>query len=158
MRMKISEINQCNPGSEPRKTKPPDGASSEFTRLLAEETERMGQTISEVRSGIEPLAIPSVIDFRPAALQSEFSEEYRRAELAVEGTINQLEKLQLALEDPKEGLETVAASIGDLSASAGALQERATVLPADHPLRQMADELSVLAHVESIKYRRGDYL
>lgn len=156
--MKISEINQGNPGCEPRKTKPSDGASSEFTRFLAEESEKMGETISEVRNGMEPVALPSAMDFRPAAVRSDFSEEYRKAELAVEGTINQLEKLQLALEDPKEGLRAVAASIGDLSASAEELQERTTGLPADHPLRPMADELSVLAHVEAIKFRRGDYL
>jgi len=156
--MKISEIKQCNLGSEPKKTKPTDTPPGEFTRLLEEESEKMGETVREVRSGMEPVALPSVMDFRPAAVQRHFSEEYRKAELAVEGTINRLEKLQLALQDSKGGLKTVAASIGDLSASAGELQESVTGLPADHPLRQMADELSVLAHVESIKHRRGDYL
>jgi hypothetical protein len=158
MRMKISEINQCNPGCEPRKTKSSDGAASEFTRLLAEESEKVGETVSEVRSGMEPVALPSVLNFQPGAVQGNFSGEHREVELAVEGTINQLEKLQLALENPQEGLKTVAASIDDLSASAEKLQERATSLSADDPLRQMADELSVLVHVESIKYRRGDYL
>ena len=158
MRMKILEINQCNPGSELKRTKPADRSPGEFTRLLTEESEKMGETIREVRSGMEPVALPSVMDFRSAGVGRDFSEEYRRAELGVERTINRLADLQSALQDPKGGLKAVDAAIGDLSASAGEMQESVAGLPENHLLRQIADELSILAHVESIKYRRGDYL
>jgi hypothetical protein len=31
-------------------------------------------------------------------------------------------------------------------------------LPEEHPLRRIADELNILTYVESVKWRRGDYI
>jgi hypothetical protein len=158
MKMKISEIKQYTTGSEPRKTKPVDAVPGEFTRLLAEESGKMDETIKVVRSGMEPVTLPSVKDYLPAGVGRDFSNEYHKAELGLEGTINRLEKLQLALLDLKGGLKPVGAAIENLTAGAGELQESVAELPENHLLRQMADELSIIVHVESIKYRRGDYL
>jgi hypothetical protein len=156
--MKISEIKQCDPGSEPKPAKTADGHPGEFSRLLAEESEKMGETIRGAESGMERMTLPSIADFRLAAVRDDFSQNCRTAELAVEGTIDRLEELQLALQDPKGGLKNVAAAIGGLTSAATELQDRVTSLPQNHPLRQMANELSVLACVESVKYKRGDYL
>jgi len=158
MRMKILEIKPCDPGSEPKPAKPADGRPGEFSRLLAEESEKMGEAVRGAESGMELMTLPSIVDFRLSAVRNDFSEESRTAELAVEGTLDRLEELQSALQDPKGGLKHVATAIGDLTSAAAELQGRVTGLPQDHPLRQMADELSVLACVESVKYRRGDYL
>jgi hypothetical protein len=156
--MKISEIKHCGTDSELKKTKQAEGTPGEFTRLLAEESEKMGETVGGVGSGMQPVSIASVGDYLPLGVGRGYSDEYHRAEFGVEGTINRLEKLQLALQDSKGGLKSVESAIGDLAVGAGELQESVASLPEKHLLRQMADELSILAHVESIKYRRGDYL
>jgi hypothetical protein len=158
MKMRIPEIRQGNSGLEVKTEKPGDGSPNEFSRLLSEESGKIDASATEVKSGTELEALTSLVKIGLAGVQNDFSEDYRKTELAVEGTISRLEKLQLALQEPKEGLKKVEAAIGDLSTGAEELQQNVVSLPENHPLRQMADELAVLAHVESVKYRRGDYL
>jgi hypothetical protein len=156
--MKISEIKSCIAGSELKKAKPAEGSPGEFSRLLAEESGKTGEAIGGVGSGMEPVALPSAGSFLPAGLGKDFSGGYLKVDRDLEGCINRLEKLQLALQNPKGDLKSIEAAINDLNVSAVGLQESVADLPEKHLLRRMADELSILAHVESIKYRRGDYL
>ena len=156
--MKITEIKQCNTGLELQKAKPADGSPSEFNRLLAEESGKVGEAAKAVEGGTELGALPPLVRFQLSPVQNDFSDEYQKAELAVEGAIYRLEQLQMALQDSHGGLKNVASAIGDLCTGAEGLQKSVASLPESHFLRQMADELSVMAHVESVKYRRGDYL
>jgi hypothetical protein len=156
--MKISQIKPCSTDSDLKKTKQIEETPGDFTRLLAEESEKMFKTTESLGGGMQPVSLPSVGNYLPLGVERGFSDEYHRVALDVEGTINRLETLQFALQDPKGGMKSVKAAIGDLAASAGELQESVTGLPETHPLRRIAEELSILAHVESIKYKRGDYL
>jgi len=158
MRMKISEIKQCDASLELRKEKLSKESSCAFDRLLAEESEKIGEASGALRGGTELGALLSTARFSLSPVQNDFSNEYQQAELAVEGAIYRLEQLQAALQDSSGGLKNVASAIGDLCASAEGLQQSVASLPETHLLRQMADELAVMAHVESVKYRRGDYL
>jgi hypothetical protein len=55
---------------------------------------------------------------------------------------------------PRE-MEGVVMSLGDASEKLGNSLEG---ISNDHPLNQVGQGLSVLAYVESIKWRRGDYV
>lgn len=157
--MKITDIKQCNTGLELQKAKAAEGSPSEFNRLLAEESEKIGGEATKAIDGsLELEVLPPVVDFSLSPVQNDFSGVYQQAELAVEGAIYRLEQLQMALQAPGGGLKNVGAAIDDLSTGAEGLQQTVASLPETHLLRQLADELSVMAHVESVKYRRGDYL
>lgn len=156
--MKINEIKQCSIGQELPKTKAAEGGPGEFNRVLAEESEKMGDAAKSVEGGAELDALLPVMRFSLAAVRNDFSDVYQQAELAVEGAIYRLEQLQMALQHPGGGLRNVGVAIDDLCSGAEGLQQSVASLPHTHLLRQMADELSVLAHVETVKYRRGDYL
>jgi hypothetical protein len=156
--MKISEITQCKVGQELQKAKAAEDAPTEFNRLLAEEAAKTEGTTGETNRGTPLAALASVTPFHLGPVLNDFSDDYRKAELAVEGTINRMEKLQSALQDSTGSLKQVQAAVTELVAGAEDLQQSVVALPENHQLRQMADELTVLAHVESVKYRRGDYL
>jgi hypothetical protein len=158
MGMKISEIKESKSGMELRSTKPAEESADMFARLLAEESGKIGESTGATKSCAELAAVPPLVDIKLSGVQNDFSDKYHQAALAIEGTIDRLEKLQSALQDPKGGLKNIAAAVDNLSIGAGELQQSVATLPANHLLRQMADELNVLAHVEEVKFKRGDYL
>jgi hypothetical protein len=157
MGMKISEVKQFNSCAEISNAKPASGFRDEFTRVLAEESDKIGEATGEIQSGTGAAALPSLVDLTFVPVKNDFSDLYRQAESSIEGTICRLEKLQSALLDPKGSLEGIATAIGNLSTGGEELQHCAASLPSNHPLRQLADELAVLGQVESAKFRRGDY-
>lgn len=55
-------------------------------------------------------------------------------------------------------LKTVGEMIERLSQEAEGFRKGVDRLPSDHPLRQLSDQVGVLAYVESVKWKRGDYL
>lgn len=155
--MKIPEIKQFDSCAELNKTKGAVEFRDEFTRVLAEESGKIGGSTGEVQGGVGPEALPALAAVTLVPVKNDFSDVYRQAELSIEGTICRLERLQEALLDPKGSLKGIAAAIGDLSAGGEELRQSVANLPPNHLLRQMADEMAVLAQVESAKFRRGDY-
>jgi hypothetical protein len=135
--MKISEIKHYAPALELRKAKPAGGSQDEAISTLVEKTTETGKSNREAKSATELPADPSLMDLQPFGVHNDFSAQYRRAELAVEGTIYRLAKMQSALQD----------SAGD--------SEGATALPGNIHLQQTADKLATLAHIESVKFRKG---
>jgi uncharacterized phage infection (PIP) family protein YhgE len=76
---------------------------------------------------------------------------------AVNDVLTQLDSLKNALRQtgsPKE----IDALIEQINAQAADLDGKMSGLPADHKLRDIAEELKVTAYMESTKWRRGDYL
>lgn len=55
-------------------------------------------------------------------------------------------------------LHAMGQMLTDLGQAAEEVLERTQTLQDDHPVRRMAQEARVLAYVESIKWRRGDYV
>jgi hypothetical protein len=138
VRMKISEIKHYTPALELRKAKPAGGSQDEVVRPPAEKVAETGESNRETKSAPELPSDPSLTDLQPFGVRNDFSAQYRRAELALEGTIYRLAKMQSALQD----------SAGD--------SEGVTALPGNIHLQQTADKLSMLAHIESVKFRKGD--
>ena len=75
----------------------------------------------------------------------------------VESVLNNLDRFQELLELNASNTEGMQDAISALKESAGQLLEELGGLPEEHPLRQIGDELSVLAYVEEQKWNRGDY-
>lgn len=76
---------------------------------------------------------------------------------ALEDTLTQLDSLKDSLGksmSPKqtEGIFNL------INSQVAGLQDELKSLPDDHPLKAMAEELSVATYMESVKWKRGDYL
>lgn len=69
-----------------------------------------------------------------------------------------LDSLLETLESRNVGLKNLQDVISSLSSEAEDLRAHAQGLTEDNPLRAASEELSVLAYVESVKWKRGDYI
>ncbi|NLI82494.1 MAG: hypothetical protein GX443_12540 [Deltaproteobacteria bacterium] len=72
--------------------------------------------------------------------------------------LENLEAMEKALKDSRVGLKSLDGMFKDLSVAMEEMEKDLTGLPAEHPMRMIADEMMVLSYVESLKWRRGDYL
>ena len=98
-----------------------------------------------------PLGIQSLIS------NSAQTPEVSQAISALDSALTQLDSLKNALQknvSPKE----VNSLIEQVNVQTAGLDEKMSGLPADHQLRDMADDLKVTAYMESLKWKRGDYL
>jgi len=136
--------------------------SNQFQDLLVEELDaKIG---SGKDDGMAPVGVGSMnvpVGFYPGlkgAIEIPQDDGPRYTAVAVQSLEGSLDDLGRSLGDGKAGLKTVDRTIQNLSHEAGNLQKSVDQLPADHPMRQLSNELSVLAYVESVKWKRGDYL
>jgi len=77
---------------------------------------------------------------------------------AIDHLIESLHRLQQGLESPVVTPRELEGQLEALAQEAEGLRGRFEDLPQDHELRLLAEEIQVLTYVESIKWRRGDYL
>ena len=130
----------------------------EFGRVFQEELSQRASTSQDVTqqaSKISPLSTMPVIPF---SLDQIPVKETAKVERAVETTLDGLGQVEQLLQDARATPKTVNDAVQRLTAQAEGLRRAMETMPADHPLHQIADEVSVLATVESIKWKRGDYL
>ena len=71
--------------------------------------------------------------------------------------ISLLEAYALKMDDGKTPLKEIASLMGEMETLATELSDAAMV-ESDPRLKELAEESSALAAIESIKFRRGDYL
>ncbi len=133
------------------------GSAVEFQALLNEEIQET--TISEDAAGIVQGSRGLVGELEPVALDNDIStigkEDMSRISDAVGGALGRIAD---AVKDQSQDMKKLGGVIDSLSKEADELKQTVSVLPKSHGLRQIADELGVLAFVESIKWKRGDYL
>lgn len=73
-------------------------------------------------------------------------------------TLDKMEEYAAALGDSRKSLREVEPLAQDLEAAAGKLSELSKNLPADSPLKGLSNDAAVLATVEAMKFKRGDYV
>lgn len=76
----------------------------------------------------------------------------------VGGVLDLLERYAEALGDPQRTLKDIAPLAEDLDQGAARLDRLAATLAEDDPLRSLTNDTAVLAAVESLKFRRGDFV
>ncbi|MEJ5347434.1 MAG: hypothetical protein WHS46_01920 [Desulfosoma sp.] len=77
---------------------------------------------------------------------------------AVSGTLDQLLAVCSKSSEASANLQTINQLLTNLGQTADEILQSTSFLQDDHPVRRLAQEASVLAYVESIKWRRGDYM
>lgn len=85
------------------------------------------------------------------AVESSVLEGVQHAEMILDGIGTDLNNGRVTSKE----MEGVVKSLSDASRQLGASLEG---IPDDHPLNRVGQDLSVLAFVESVKWRRGDYM
>jgi hypothetical protein len=98
----------------------------------------------------------------PWGIQSLVSNSAQPAELsqaisALGGVLTQFDSLTNALQESKSPKE-INALIEQINVQTAGLDDKMSGLPANHQLRDLAEEVKVTAYMESLKLRRGDYL
>jgi hypothetical protein len=76
---------------------------------------------------------------------------------ALEDTLTQLDSLKGQLETSPTPKQTDGI-ISRINSEVAGLQDKLSSLPEEHPLKEMAEELNVMAYMESVKWKRGDYM
>ncbi len=76
---------------------------------------------------------------------------------ALDSTLTQFDSLKNALQQNMSP-KAINSLIEQINAQTAGLDEKLSGLPADHKLRGMAEDLKVTAYMESLKWKRGDYL
>lgn len=152
--MRIDDIlkQQSIQGAEESKKQGSTRTNADFGALLNEEMSGVA-----VDSGTGPISetgmIGSIIGVGPAEADSQVAQSVS----VLEDTISKLDSLEQALQgssSPKE-IDALVAQIGTETSG---LDEKLSGLPGDHPLKGIAEELKILSYVESVKWKRGDYL
>jgi hypothetical protein len=158
--MKVDEILKQQAVQETQQATGRQGAGSneDFALLLQNEITGAGTSaVSESSvSGVDNLSSAFGI------LQSSISNltqspELQQAVTAVDGAVAQLGSLSDALQQDKSPKE-IDALIEQIQEQAAGLDEKLGGLPSDHQLRDLAEEFKVTAYMESVKWKRGDYV
>jgi len=159
--MKVREITEgqtIQEGLDVSKKKASVGSKG-FQDLLVEElntTTGSEKDDGMALQGIGPMNVPVSMY---SHLNGSFDDHDRGMTTeAIQSLSENLDDIERSIGDGKANLETVDKMIERLSREAEGFRESVDGLPAEHPLRQAGDQLSVLAYVESVKWRRGDYL
>ncbi|MBW2624392.1 MAG: hypothetical protein JRD68_15895 [Deltaproteobacteria bacterium] len=76
----------------------------------------------------------------------------------VEKTLGMLDEYTKALADPNQNLKQVSVLVKELEDQAASLNKVSQSLPEGHAVKDLMNRTSVVATVEAIKFRRGDYV
>ncbi len=157
--MRIDEILNQQAIQEGQQATGPKTVSSDnpFAMLLQSEISgpqseaAAGSAISGPGDVLAPLGI------QPLISNSAQSPELSQAISALDSTLTQLDSLKNALQQnmsPKQ----INSLIEQINVQTAGLDDKMSGLPADHQLRDMAEEVKVTGYMESLKWKRGDYL
>ena len=119
---------------------------------LTEAAETSGKTAESL------LAVGGAMDTSAAWKTDALWNVRQSAETTAASVAEKLDEIGQLAGDGTADLKRIEDMLGALSTEAESLQEKVKDLPPDHPMRNVSDELSVLAYVESVKWQRGDYL
>lgn len=157
--MKVDGIGTTQaPGNvETGKSEKESASSRSFESILDEvrnspETVAMGcDEVLLAFSGVNPLAMAT-----PKANATGESQSATAQKMS--GILTKWENLSSGLATGKATLKEAEGTLKQLSEECQALSEKLDSLPEGHPLKDVGQEMQVLAGVELVKLQRGDYL
>jgi hypothetical protein len=157
--MKIDDVLGGQPVQESKQSEESQsaGASDSFALLLQGEIAGQAQQVS-TEGTVNGLAdFPGIWGVQSPASNSSQPTGLSQAVSTLDGVLAQFDSLKDALQGVKSPKE-INAMIEQISAQTAGLDDKMNGLPADHQLRDLAEEFKVSAYMESVKWNRGDYL
>ncbi|MDR1920625.1 MAG: hypothetical protein LBS31_02645 [Candidatus Adiutrix sp.] len=80
------------------------------------------------------------------------------ADEQLEKALDKMESYAAALGDGRKNLKEIEPLADEMRKAAGQLAKLGQSLSPDHPLKNLANDAAVLATVEAMKFKRGDYV
>jgi hypothetical protein len=153
--MTIKPVDHLNQILNPAKTqaaRPADGPG--FAQILAEQ-----QASSAAKT---PAGSAAAVLMENQALSGLIKTGLESAGLQtkqqLERTLDQMDRYALALGDESRTLKDLAPLADDLGQAADRLSRLSQGLKESDPLKGLSNEAAVLATVEAMKFKRGDYI
>jgi hypothetical protein len=135
--------------------------SPEKTKSTQVETEKFADCLKEVEGKINNTtstqALGALPPLSPVALVPPTTSPEAGLKTVEEG-LSCLERYQQALGSKDVSLKEIAPLVTAMEEGSQRLQALAKQLPADSPLKSVAEETASLSKVESMKFWRGDYV
>jgi len=156
--MKIDDIQSRQVMQESKQSKGPQSAGRDdaFALLLQSEIAGPGEQTAPGGAVCAPISVPD-LGLQPLSGNSGQASQVSQAISAVNGVLTQFDSLKNALQANKSPKE-INALIEQLNTQIAGIDGKMSGLPADHQLGDIAEELKVAAYMESVKWKRGDYL
>ena len=135
-------------------TKPSSKASGpDFASKLSQ---AIGQDQTAPAAGLKDDSLAALT--QSASVGKIMASEMTRPIGQVEKMLGKLDEYTKALADPNQNLKQVSILVKDLEDQAASLHEASQNLPEGHAVKDLMNRTSVVATVEAIKFRRGDYV
>ena len=132
-------------------------SDSSFANLLKESQGDQGQT-SRAVPGVDTFMGNSVIGQLMATQQIAHQGGLKTPEAQLEQTLTAMEQYAQALGNPGKTLKDIAPLAEELSQEAGLLSQISQGLAGDNPLKKLSNDTAILATVEAMKFKRGDFV
>jgi len=156
--MRIDEIQSQQAVQESKESKGTQSRSLDdaFALLLQSEIAGTGEKTAPGGPVWAPISVPGL---GTQSLSGNLAQapEVSQAISAVNGVLTQFDSVQNALQKNKSPKE-IDALIEQLCTEVASMKDKMGGLPADHQLSLIAEEMKLTAYMESVKWRRGDYL
>ena len=156
----VEESGKARSAPSPAKVKSSPGASDgdAFASLLLNEVQSAGETVGQDSAVSGPASLSS-----PWSTQSILQASGQPSSPS-SGTITSLNSIFDGLDSLQSALQGVKSPkdinslIEQINQQAAGLDDKMSGLPANSKLRDLAEETKVAAYMESLKWKRGDYL
>lgn len=151
------EVEKSAQSSARAKGQASGAATDPFAALLQSEVDSAGQTGSQDSAACTAASVAGLWGLQPIAPASGQSSQTSQAISSISGVLDGLDSLQNALKGASSPRQ-IDSLVQQVSQQASALADKASTLPADSGLSDLAEETKVTAYMESVKWKRGDYL
>jgi hypothetical protein len=156
--MKVTRTSDVGTPEPVEGARRPAKPEEDFGRVFQEELNQIAsgaQQATRADAGTAPLETTPTAPFALGPIRIS---ESGTVERVIDSTMDRLDQVGRLLGDITVTPRAVNQAIDQLSTQAEELRQAVQTLPTEHPLQQIGNEISVLATVEAIKWKRGDYL
>ena len=159
-KMKIAAadyLDQIKNAAQKRSTGPGLHEDNGFSRLLEENKNTVGTAASQAGKGPDAAGLlqsGSMVGMLMAGQSADNTSPMKQ----VESALDKIEKYASALSDSTRTLKDIEPLANDLTDAAGQLSRLSQRLPEGDPMKTLSNDTAVLATVEAMKFKRGDFI
>lgn len=157
MKIAPEHLEQLNIAAKARQQNPAQGEDLGFSKLLEEKNQ--AQTAAASGSGAAALSLlenNSMVGMIMAGRS--VGDKTVSPDQQLESALDQMDEYASALGDSGRSLRDIEPLADNLKKTAGELAELSRQLPEGDPLKGLSNDAAVLATVEAMKFKRGDYV
>ncbi len=132
-------------------------SGNSFANLLKESQGEQVQSAKPM-SGVDTFMGNSVVGQLMASQKITHQGGLKTPEAQLEQTLTAMEQYAQALGNPGKTLKDIAPLAEELSQEAGLLSQMSQELAGDNPLKKLSNDTAILATVEAMKFKRGDFV